>query len=176
MLLAWPFLIGFGLAHNSLQWLLPVMALVLLLRLRQARRNGPDAVCGAVRGAGGHRALRGKLPAESPPVAAVLPGGRQPCDAGRVRRFAVDSDAAGRTTGALREPNLPPEGVRYTRKVTLVWCGFFIGNGAMALFTVLHGDMHLWTLWNGMVAYILMGTLMAAEWLVRQRVIKRDAQ
>jgi uncharacterized membrane protein len=50
---------------------------------------------------------------------------------------------------------------------------FFIGNGAMALFTVLHGDMHLWTLWNGMVAYILMGTLMAAEWLVRQRVIKK---
>ena len=39
MLLAWPFLIGFGLAHNSLQWLLPVMALVLLLRLRQAQRN-----------------------------------------------------------------------------------------------------------------------------------------
>ena len=74
----------------------------------------------------------------------------------------------------LREPNLPPEGVRYTRKVTLVWCGFFIGNGAMALFTVLHGDMHLWTLWNGMVAYILMGTLMATEWLVRQRVIKKE--
>jgi uncharacterized membrane protein len=44
----------------------------------------------------------------------------------------------------------------------------------MALFTVLHGDMHLWTLWNGMVAYILMGTLMATEWLVRQRVIKKE--
>lgn len=74
----------------------------------------------------------------------------------------------------LREPNLPPEGVRYTRKVTLVWCGFFVGNGTMALFTVLQGDMHLWTLWNGMVAYILMGMLMAAEWLVRQRVIKKE--
>ena len=39
--------------------------------------------------------------------------------------------------------------------------------------TVLHGDMHLWTLWNGMVAYILMGTLMAVEWVVRQWVIKK---
>ena len=58
--------------------------------------------------------------------------------------------------------------------MTLVWCGFFVGNGTMALFTVLHGDMHLWTLWNGMVAYILMGMLMAAEWLVRQRVIKKE--
>ncbi len=93
------------------------------------------------------------------------PGGRQPCDAGRVRRFTVDRDAAGRTAGAPARAKPAPEGVRYTRKVTLVWCGFFIGNGAMALFTVLHGDMHLWTLWNGMVAYILMGTLMATEWL-----------
>ena len=42
MLLAWPFLIGFGLTHNSLHWLLPLMVLLLLLRLHQARQNaGP---------------------------------------------------------------------------------------------------------------------------------------
>jgi uncharacterized membrane protein len=75
----------------------------------------------------------------------------------------------------LREANLPPSGVRYTRIVTRVWCGFFIFNGSVALFTVLRGDMQLWTLWNGMIAYILMGTLMAGEWLVRQRMIKKDA-
>ena len=45
----------------------------------------------------------------------------------------------------------------------------------MALFTVLHADIRLWTLWNGMIAYFLMGTLMACEWLVRQRVMKKDA-
>ena len=39
MLLAWPFLIGFGLTHNSLHWLLPLMVLLLLLRLHQARQN-----------------------------------------------------------------------------------------------------------------------------------------
>ncbi len=43
----------------------------------------------------------------------------------------------------------------------------------MALFTVLHADIRLWTLWNGMIAYILMGTLMACEWLARQRVMKK---
>lgn len=31
LLLAWPFLIWFGLAHNSLRWLLPLMALALVL-------------------------------------------------------------------------------------------------------------------------------------------------
>ena len=34
MLLAWPFLIGFGLANNSLHGILPVMALVLLFGSR----------------------------------------------------------------------------------------------------------------------------------------------
>ncbi|KAI3492225.1 hypothetical protein L1887_43370 [Cichorium endivia] len=75
-----------------------------------AAERWPDAVCGAVRGARGHCALRGKLPAENPPVAAVLPGGRQPCDAGRVWRFAVDRDAAGRTAGALARARFAPGG------------------------------------------------------------------
>lgn len=42
LLLARPFVIWFGLAHNGLHWLLPLMALLLLLRLRQTRRRaGP---------------------------------------------------------------------------------------------------------------------------------------
>jgi len=69
MLLAWPFLIGFGLTHNSLPWLLPVIA--LLLRLHQARRN-----TGPMRYVVKCMALAGKLLAEPPPVAAVLPCGR----------------------------------------------------------------------------------------------------
>ncbi|WP_286088612.1 hypothetical protein [Enterobacter asburiae] len=175
MLLAWPFLIGFGLTHNSLQWLLPVMALVLLLRLRQAQRNaGPMryvvqcvalagiALCAASYLLKTHQWLL-LYPVVVNLVMLAVFGGSLWTTMPLVERLA-----------RLREPNLPPEGVRYTRKVTLVWCGFFIGNGAMALFTVLHGDMHLWTLWNGMVAYILMGTLMATEWLVRQRVIKKE--
>lgn len=32
LLLVWPFLIWLGLVHNSLHWLLPLMALLLLLR------------------------------------------------------------------------------------------------------------------------------------------------
>ena len=175
MLLAWPFLIGFGLAHNSLQWLLPVMALVLLLRLRQAQRNTSPmryvvqcvalagiALCTASYLLKAHQWLL-LYPVVVNLVMLAVFGGSLWTAMPLVERLA-----------RLREPNLPPEGVRYTRKVTLVWCGFFVGNGTMALFTVLHGDMHLWTLWNGMVAYILMGMLMAAEWLVRQRGIKTE--
>ncbi|WP_323846040.1 hypothetical protein [Microbulbifer magnicolonia] len=70
----------------------------------------------------------------------------------------------------LREPDLPPEGVAYTRRVTQVWCGFFVANGAIAAATVFAGDMQLWTLYNGLVSYGLMGLLLGGEWLLRRRL------
>ncbi|PHM39828.1 DNA gyrase subunit B [Xenorhabdus mauleonii] len=73
----------------------------------------------------------------------------------------------------LKEPDLPPEGVAYTRKVTYIWCLFFMFNGSVALGTCLYNDMNLWTVWNGMVSYLLIGLLISIEWLVRQRVRKK---
>ena len=74
----------------------------------------------------------------------------------------------------LREPNFPPEAVLYTRKVTFVWCLFFIGNGAIALVTALWASDKVWATYNGLIAYVLMGVLFAGEWLVRQRVRARN--
>lgn len=76
----------------------------------------------------------------------------------------------------LQEPQLPPAAIRYTRQVTRIWCGFFIFNGAIAIATIWHGDLALWSLYNGLLSYLLMGTLMAGEWLVRQRVRARMVQ
>ena len=73
----------------------------------------------------------------------------------------------------LQEPELPPNGVRYTRRVTQVWCIFFVINGSIAAATALAADLDLWTLYNGLIAYLLMGTLLAGEWLVRMRVRAR---
>ncbi|KXS38308.1 MAG: hypothetical protein AWU55_1525 [Halomonadaceae bacterium T82-2] len=70
-------------------------------------------------------------------------------------------------------PDLPPSGVRYTYRVTQLWCGFFAVNGTLALATVIHGDPALWSLYNGGLAYLAMALLFAGEWLVRQRVKKR---
>lgn len=70
----------------------------------------------------------------------------------------------------LMEGELDAKGVAYTRKVTQVWCGFFLLNGSIAALTAWWGDWDLWVLYNGFIAYLLMGLLMAAEWLVRRRV------
>lgn len=70
----------------------------------------------------------------------------------------------------ITEPDLPPDGVIYTQKVTKVWCLFFIINGTIALLTCLWGNIKLWTLYNGAISYVLIGTLMAVEWIIRKRI------
>jgi uncharacterized membrane protein len=70
----------------------------------------------------------------------------------------------------LEDPNLPVKGVIYTRKVTQVWCGFFLLNALISLYTIWHGELWLWSLYNGLVFYLLMGLLMLAEMAVRSRV------
>ena len=70
----------------------------------------------------------------------------------------------------LREPELPPRALRYTRRVTQVWLGFFVLNGAIALATAMWASDAVWALYNGLIAYLLIGLLFGVEWLVRQRV------
>lgn len=69
----------------------------------------------------------------------------------------------------LQHPNLPPQGVRYTRKVTQVWCVFFVCNGAIAASTAVWSSFAWWSLYNGVLSYLLMGLLMAVEYWVRIR-------
>ncbi|HYG05273.1 MAG TPA: hypothetical protein VD865_02550 [Stenotrophomonas sp.] len=70
----------------------------------------------------------------------------------------------------LTEPDLPPQAIAYTRRVTQVWCGFFVLNGTLALATALWASEQVWALYNGLLAYVMMGVLFAVEWCVRQRV------
>lgn len=67
----------------------------------------------------------------------------------------------------LAEPALPESGVRYTRTVTWIWVGFFLLNGAIAAYTAFYAAWTVWTLYNGLIAYIGMGVLICGEMLVR---------
>ena len=75
----------------------------------------------------------------------------------------------------LREPNFPPAAIAYTRRVTQVWCGFFVVNGLIAAGTALWASPAVWALYNGLLSYVAMGALMGGEWLVRRRVRGRIA-
>ena len=69
-------------------------------------------------------------------------------------------------------PNLPASGVAYTRKVTIVWCGFFILNGTMATYTVLFASLEVWTAYNSAISYALMSLLLGGELVVRRYVLR----
>lgn len=70
----------------------------------------------------------------------------------------------------LIHPDLPQDGVRYTRRVTQVWCAFFVLNGAIAAYTAFATSRETWVLYNGLIAYVLVGALFCGEWLVRRRL------
>lgn len=69
----------------------------------------------------------------------------------------------------LREAHLSPAAIGYTRRVTMVWCGFFVVNGAIALGTALWATPVVWSLYTGVIAYLLMGLLFGIEFLFRMR-------
>lgn len=69
----------------------------------------------------------------------------------------------------MSEPDLPPAAIAYTRRVTQVWCGFFVVNGAIAFGTALWTSETVWSLYTGVIAYCLMGILFGSEYLVRLR-------
>lgn len=63
----------------------------------------------------------------------------------------------------------------YMRNVTIVWCVFFIINGSIAAFTACCASMEIWTLYNGLLSYILIGSLMGGELIVRYFKKKNNA-
>ena len=67
-----------------------------------------------------------------------------------------------------------PPAIGYTRRVTQVWCVFFAVNGAIALYTALYASSALWSIYNGFLAYIFIGLLLAGEYCVRRRVMERQ--
>lgn len=76
----------------------------------------------------------------------------------------------------MTEPHFPPEAVSYCRKVTMVWCAFFLTNGLIALGTALHGDLKIWTVYNGFMSYLFMGLLFGIEYMVRRAVKRKHRQ
>ncbi|MFM0690490.1 hypothetical protein PQQ77_31295 [Paraburkholderia strydomiana] len=71
----------------------------------------------------------------------------------------------------LGNPDLPPGAVRHTRRVTQVWCVFFLLNGAFSAYTALYWSRASWSLYNGAIAYVLIGVLLIAEVIWRYLVV-----
>ncbi len=82
-------------------------------------------------------------------------------------RFATLADKS------IKGSSFEPQVRAYCRKVTVVWCCFFIANGSVAAWTAFCASDAVWSLYNGGISYLLMGLLFSIEFIIRKSVDKK---
>lgn len=68
----------------------------------------------------------------------------------------------------MQKPDLPPEEVKYTRRVTHLWGWTMIADTAICLFASLQGSLRVWLLLCFPVSYILIGLVFCSEYIYRK--------
>ncbi len=165
---AYPLFIYLGISFNFLNLLLPALAVIFLLRLFYLRKSGGiktvlasvSALCAALICIIAFMADSERIAMYYPVcVNAVLFfifGGSLFSSKPIITRLAL-----------LYDKELPDYAIEYTRTVTKVWVLFFMANGGMAFITAQFCTVQTWTLYNGFIAYILIGILAGTEYLAR---------
>lgn len=63
---------------------------------------------------------------------------------------------------------MTPDVLHYTRKVTIAW-GIFMALSTLISIITLSTPMWIWTLYNGLISYLLIGLMFGGEYLIRRR-------
>lgn len=163
--LAYPLLVYFGLQHFEPRWVAAFLVTMVLVRLVSNRTVSSYGIAAAAI-ALGLLAWVGNawLPLKLYPVGV---------NAFFLITFGLSlvyPPSAVERLARIKDPNLNDDGVRYTRKVTQVWVCFFLINGSIAFGTALWASDAVWTIYNGLIAYCLMGALAAIELSIRRRL------
>ena len=170
--IGYPFVVYGVLMHHGPRAVALLVALVLgpglALRVRgqglRAALSGPSAgVAAAIVLAGAAFALREAdltlfVPAVMNAALGAVFGASLAARRPIVERFA-----------RMQHPDLAPAEVRWCRLWTWIWVGFFGFNVAAVAALALLAPVEWWVAYTGGVAYALMGTLFAVEYLVRKR-------
>lgn len=77
------------------------------------------------------------------------------------------------TIARAQAGSLSAEEHAYCRRLTAVWCAFFVANGALAAELAVAGTREAWALYTGVISYAGMGLLFAAEFLYRHWRFRR---
>jgi uncharacterized membrane protein len=164
--IAYPFIIYWGLQHFQAARLLPLLLILLILRWAVGSGTSERMVLVAIlvgvvsiAFTWGHQLSLKFYPAMVNLGFLALFAGSLLSPPSFVERLA-----------RMRHPNLSPAGVAYTLKVTWMWSIFFLANGCVAVVTAIWASNEVWTIYNGFVAYLLIGILFGGEWIVRRRL------
>ncbi len=170
LVLVYPFIVLFGLKYFSLQYIGVAFIALALLRIvllrSQTGGNGLPVLLSTVLLLVAAHALL----ANDPKLLRFYPV------AINAVMFAVFGTSLWRgpsfveRLARLSEPDLDAHAVDYTRKVTIAWCVFFVCNGLVAFYTSVYSSFDTWVIYNGGIAYLLIGVLFSIEWLIRRQV------
>ncbi len=98
------------------------------------------------------------------PFASSLRAGRVPM----VQRFA-EIERGRRMPGS----RLSPGAIGHCRRVTAVWCGFFVFNGAVAAVLACFAPVTWWLAYTCFLSYLLMAAIFLGERVARRAVARR---
>jgi len=165
---AYPFLIYFGISFNLLHFLLPTLAVIFILRILSLKNaKGIKTVLASISALCAVIVCIAAFMAQSQRIAMYYPvcvnlvlffvfGGSLFTSKSIVTRLAL-----------IKDKELSDNAVNYTRIVTKIWVIFFMANGSMAFITAQFCSVETWTLYNGFIAYILIGILAMCEYIAR---------
>ncbi|MDY0885226.1 hypothetical protein ACFPL7_02375 [Dongia soli] len=85
-------------------------------------------------------------------VAASVFGWSLYCPPSLIERIAV-----------LTDGELSPSGQLYCRKVTVLWLVWLVANAMIAIGLSIWGSLATWTLWTGLISYLITGALFVGE-------------
>ncbi len=77
------------------------------------------------------------------------------------------------TFARLQVSSLSDEELLYCRRVTFLWCAFFVLNGAVTYALALFASLEQWTFYTGFLAYLLIGALFLCELIYRKWRFRR---
>jgi uncharacterized membrane protein len=75
----------------------------------------------------------------------------------------------------LRGADMTPEAIRYTRTLTALWAILLYANALVALYLARFGTTEAWTLYCGLLSYLILGGFMGGELLYRHYYMRRLA-
>ncbi|WP_432464553.1 hypothetical protein [Agarivorans sp. QJM3NY_33] len=171
VLLIYPLLVFIGLQQQQMKLLLLVLAAAMLLRLIVASSNkamAPLLVATAILGLA---LIAASSITQSSTFLLFYPVMVNLCLLCVFTYSVLINQPVITQLAKLKHPNLDAAGERYTRKVTLIWCVFFVINGSIALLSC-YLSTELWTLYNGLISYLAIGSLLTAEFCYRKWVLK----
>ena len=170
LLALYPFIIYFGLRILPASFFGLILAILLLLRfgfIRPEERATALPVVGILLAYAGASAVTGSTkmllyyPVLVNSILFVLFAGSLRTKEPLLLRIV-------RARGVTINAHMP----RYLTRLTAIWAGFFVINGMIAVWTTT-ASMEVWTIYNGMISYVLIAILALCELVFRRHYKRR---